>query len=106
MAAFFLSFIIPIICRTFVDFFNIYKDMTLDLTPIVIATIKAEIKAFLANPKNDIADVEIAFRKIETAGIRAIHDEALLAHPYNHIAITVQCTDARFSKIHEIVNKK
>ncbi len=106
MAAFFLSFIIPIICRTFVDFFNIYKDMTLDLTPIVIATIKAEIKAFLANPKNDIADVEIAFREIETAGIRAIHDEALLAHPYNHIAITVQCTDARFSKIHEIVNKK
>lgn len=79
--------------------------MTLDLTPIVITTIKTEIKAFLANSKNDIADVEIAFREIETAGIRAIHDEALVSHPYNHIAITVKCTDARFSKVHEIVNK-
>ena len=105
MAAFFLPFIIPFICRTFVDFFVIYKDMTLDLTPIVITTIKTEIKAFLTDPKNDIADVEIAFRDIEMAGIRAIHDEALVSHPYNHIAVTVQCTDARFSKVHEIVNK-
>ncbi len=79
--------------------------MTLDLTPIVIRTIETEIKAFLANPNNDIADVEIAFREIETAGIRTIHNEALVSHPYNHIAITVNCTDARFSKVHEIVNK-
>ena len=79
--------------------------MTLDLTPIVVRTIKNEIKAFLANPNNDIAEVEIAFREIKTAGIRIIHDEALVSHPYNHIAITVQCTDVRFSKVHEIVNK-
>ena len=79
--------------------------MFLDLTPIVINTIKNEIKAFLANPDNDIADVEIAFREIEIAGIRIIHDEVLVAHPYKHISITVKCTDARFSKVHEIVNK-
>ena len=91
--------------RNFVKKIKFYKVMTLDLTPIVIRTINDEIKAFLANPNNDIADIEIAFRKIETAGIRAIHDEALVSHPYNHIAITVQCTDARFSKVHEIVNK-
>ena len=80
--------------------------MTLDLTPIVIKTIQNEIKAFLANPENNIADIDIAFREIEKAGICAIHDEALVSHPYNHIAITVQCTDARFSKVHQIVNKK
>ena len=79
--------------------------MTLDLTPIVITTIKTEIKSFLANSQNDIADVDIAFREIEKEGIRVIHDEALVSHPYNHIAITVKCTDARFSKVHEIVNK-
>ena len=80
--------------------------MTLDLTPIVINTIETEIKAFLAKPNNDIADIDIAFREIETTGIRIIHDEALISHPYNHIAITVQCTDVRFSKVHQIVNKK
>lgn len=80
--------------------------MTLDLTLIVIKTIQNEIKAFLANPNNDITDIDIAFREIETAGIRVIHDEALISHPYNHIAITVQCTDARFSKVHQIVNKR
>ena len=80
--------------------------MTLDLTPIVIRTIQNEIKAFLANPNNDIADIDIAFREIETTGIRIIHDEALISHPSNHIAITVQCTDARFSKVHQIVNKR
>jgi hypothetical protein len=80
--------------------------MTLDLTLIVIKTIQNEIKAFLANPNNDITDIDIAFREIETAGIRIIHDEALISHPYNHIAITVQCTDARFSKVHQIVNKR
>lgn len=80
--------------------------MTLDLTPIVIRTIQNEIKAFLANPKNDIVDIDIAFREIEKAGICAIHDEALVSHPYNHIAVTVKCTDVRFSKVHQIVNKK
>jgi hypothetical protein len=80
--------------------------MTLDLTLIVIKTIQNEIKAFLANPNNDITDIDIAFREIETAGICIIHDEALISHPYNHIAITVQCTDARFSKVHQIVNKR
>lgn len=80
--------------------------MTLDLTPIVIGTIQNEIKAFLANPNNDITDIDIAFREIETAGIRIIHDEALISHPYNHIAVTVKCTDVRFSKVHQIVNKK
>ena len=80
--------------------------MTLELTPIVIKTIQNEIKAFLANPNNDIADIDIAFREIEKAGICAIHDEALKSHPYNHIAITVNCTDVRFNKVHEIVNKK
>jgi hypothetical protein len=80
--------------------------MTLDLTLIVIKTIQNEIKAFLANQNNDITDIDIAFREIETAGIRIIHDEALISHPYNHIAITVQCTDARFSKVHQIVNKR
>ena len=80
--------------------------MTLDLTPIVIQSIQNEIKAFLANPNNDIADIDIAFREIEKAGICAIHDEALISHPYNHIAVTVNCTDVRFSKVHQIVNKK
>ena len=80
--------------------------MTLDLTPIVIRTIQNEIKAFLANPKNDIVDIDNAFREIEKAGICAIHDEALVSHPYNHIAVTVKCTDVRFSKVHQIVNKK
>ena len=80
--------------------------MTLDLTPIVIGTIQNEIKAFLANPNNDIAGIDIAFREIETAGIRIIHDEALKSHPYKHIAETVKCTDVRFSKVHQIVNKK
>ena len=80
--------------------------MTLDLTPIVIQSIQNEIKAFLANPNNDIADIDIAFREIEKAGICAIHDEALISHPYNHIAVTVKCTDVRFSKVHQIVNKK
>ena len=80
--------------------------MTLDLTPIVIGTIQNEIKAFLANPNNDIAGIDIDFREIETAGIRIIHDEALKSHPYNHIVVTVKCTDARFSKVHQIVNKK
>ena len=80
--------------------------MTLDLTPIVIQTIQNEIKAFLADPNNDIADIDIAFREIEKAGICAIHDEALISHPYNHIAVTVNCTDVRFNKVHEIVNKK
>ena len=80
--------------------------MTLDLTPVVIKTIQNEIKAFLANPNNDIADIDIAFREIEKASICAIHDEALVTHPYNHIAVTVKCTYARFSKVHQIVNKK
>ena len=80
--------------------------MTVDLTPIVIGTIQNEIKTFLAKPNNDIADIDIAFREIETAGIRIIHDEALISHPYNHIAVTVKCTDVRFSKVHQIVNKK
>ena len=80
--------------------------MTLDLTPIVIGTIQNEIKAFLAKPNNDIADIDIAFREIETAGIRIIHDEALKSHPYNHIVVTGKCTDVRFRKVHQIVNKK